>query len=69
MFNKYGRIVDYVYTCRNKNDMNNITDKIRAYKRDDYKTEFKSGSRKDKKPTNRKSKMKLGGAGIDCLTK
>lgn len=52
-----------------KNDMNNITDKIRAYKRDDYKTEFKSGSRKDKKPINRKSKMKLGGAGIDCLTK
>lgn len=52
-----------------KNDMNNITDKIRAYKRDDYKTEFKSGSRKDKKPINRKSKIKLGGAGIDCLTK
>lgn len=69
MFNKYGRIADYVYTCRNKNDMNNITDKIRAYKRDDYKTEFKSSSRKDKKSTNHKSKMKLGGAGIDCLTK
>lgn len=49
--------------------MNNITDKIRAYKRDDYKTEFKFGSHKDKKPTNHKSKMKLGGAGIDCLTK
>lgn len=49
--------------------MNDITNKIRAYKRDDYKTEFKSGSRKDKKPINRKSKMKLGGAGIDCLTK
>lgn len=69
MFNKYGRIADYVYTCRNKNDMNNITNKIRAYKRDDYKTEFKSGSRKDKMPTNHKSKMKLGGAGIDRLTK
>lgn len=24
---------------------------------------------KTKKPINRKSKMKLGGAGIDCLTK
>lgn len=69
MFNKYGRIADYIYTCRNENDMNNITDKIRAYKRDNYKTEFNPGSRKDKMPTNHKSKMKLGGAGIDRLTK
>lgn len=56
MFNKYGRVADYIYTCRNKNDMNNITDKIRAYKRDNYKTEFKPGSRKDKMPTNHKVK-------------
>lgn len=49
--------------------MNNITDKIRAYKRDNNKTEFKPGSRKDKMSTNHKSKMKLGGAGIDRLTK
>ena len=40
MFNKYGRIADYVYTCRNKISMDNIVDKIKAVRRDEYKAKL-----------------------------
>lgn len=62
-------IKDNIYTCRNKISMDNIIDKIKAIKRDEYKADYVSGSRNNKKPVNKKSKMKIGDAGIDCLTK
>lgn len=62
-------IKDNVYTCRNKISMDNIVDNIKAVRRDEYKTDYVPGSRNNKKPVNKKSKMKVGDAGIDCLTK
>ena len=62
-------IKDNVYTCRNKISMDNIVDKIKAIKRDEYKADYVPGSRNNKKSVNKKSKMKVGDAGIDCLTK
>lgn len=62
-------IKDNVYTCRNKINMDNIVDKIKAVRRDEYKADYVPGSRNNKKPVNKKSKMKVGDAGIDCLTK
>jgi len=62
-------IKDNVYTCRNKISMDNIVDKIKAVRRDEYKADYVPGSRNNKKPVNKKSKMKVGDAGIDCLTK
>lgn len=61
-------IKDNIYTCRNKISMDNIVDKIKAVRRDEYKADYVPGSR-NKKPVNKKSKMKVGDAGIDCLTK
>ena len=52
-----------------KISMDNIIDKIKAIKRDEYKADYVPGSRNNKKPVNKKSKMKVGDAGIDCLTK
>lgn len=49
--------------------MDNIIDKIKATKRDEYKADYVPGFRNNKKPINKKSKMKVGDAGIDCLTK
>ena len=49
--------------------MDNIIDKIKVIKRDKYKADYVPGSRNNKKPVNKKSKMKVGDAGIDCLTK
>lgn len=48
--------------------MDNIVDKIKGVRRDEYKADYVPGSR-NKKPVNKKSKMKVGDAGIDCLTK
>lgn len=62
-------IKDNIYTCRNKISMDNTIDKIKAIKRDEYKADYVPGSRNNKKPVNNKSKMKVGDAGIDCLTK
>lgn len=62
-------IKDNVYTCRNKISMDNIVDKIKAVRRDGYKADYVPGSRNNKKSVNKKSKMKVGDAGIDCLTK
>lgn len=62
-------IKDNIYTCRNKISMDNIIDKIKTIKRDEYKADYVPGSRNNKKPVNKKSKMKVGDAGIDCLTK
>lgn len=49
--------------------MDNIVDKIKAVRRNEYKADYVPGSRNNKKPVNKKSKMKVGDAGIDCLTK
>lgn len=62
-------IKDNVYTCRNKISMDNIIDKIKVVRRDKYKADYVPGSRNNKKPVNKKSKMKVGDASIDCLTK
>lgn len=62
-------IKDNVYTCRNKISMDNIVDKIKAVRRDEYKADYVPGSRNNKSLLIRKSKMKVGDAGIDCLTK
>lgn len=62
-------IKDNIYTCRNKISMDNIIDKIKAIKRDEYKADYVPGYSNNKKSVNKKSKMKVGDAGIDCLTK
>lgn len=49
-------IKDNVYTCKQKISMDNIVDKIKAVRRDEYKAYYVPGSRNNKKPVNKKSK-------------
>lgn len=49
--------------------MEDIIDKLKARTERNNKNDYISGVRNTKRTVIKKSKMKVGGVGIDCLTK